>query len=109
MKSLTKAAIVENLCSRDFSKEQSTRLLEFFLLELRMALERNETVKLSGFGRFGLNDKGERPGRNPMTGQEVPVAARRVVNFKACSHLKGRARNYTPAAASGEEDAGKKG
>ena len=115
---MTKAAIVDYLCSRTFTdgregrrftKEQSTRLLKFFLLELRLAQERNETVKLSGFGRYGLSEKSERPGSNPMTGQEVPVAARRVVNFKACSHLKGRARNYVPADASGEKNTGKTG
>jgi integration host factor subunit alpha len=54
----------------------------------RDALERGESVKLSGFGNFQLRDKPQRPGRNPKTGQEIPISARRVVTFHASQKLK---------------------
>ena len=53
-----------------------------------MALGRGESVKLSGFGNFDLRDKSERPGRNPKTGEEIPITARRVVTFKSGQKLK---------------------
>ena len=56
---------------------------------IRNALERGEAVKLSGFGNFQLRDKPQRPGRNPKTGEEIPITARRVVTFHASQKLKG--------------------
>ena len=53
-----------------------------------MTLERGDDVKLSGFGNFQLRDKPQRPGRNPKTGEEAPVSARRVVTFHASNKLK---------------------
>ncbi|MCY4473538.1 MAG: HU family DNA-binding protein [Kistimonas sp.] len=92
MKSLTRADIVaalaDDLRQSGFNKEEAASLLECFLDELRCSLERNEPVKLSRFGRFGLRDKEKRPGRNPVTGHPAPVAPRRVVTFKACCDLK---------------------
>jgi integration host factor subunit alpha len=58
--------------------------------EIRICLENNEQVKLSGFGNFDLRDKGTRPGRNPKTGEEVPISARRVVTFKPGQKLRAR-------------------
>jgi len=62
--------------------------LEAFFEEIRGALERGESVKLSGFGNFQLRDKPQRPGRNPKTGEEIPISARRVVTFHASQKLK---------------------
>ena len=55
---------------------------------MREALERGEDVKLSGFGIFNLREKSQRPGRNPKTGEEIPITARRVVTFHASNKLK---------------------
>ena len=64
-------------------------MVETFFDEIRNALERGEAVKLSGFGNFQLRDKPQRPGRNPKTGEEIPITARRVVTFHASQKLKG--------------------
>jgi integration host factor subunit alpha len=64
--------------------------VEQFFEEIRICLENNEQVKLSGFGNFDLRDKRQRPGRNPKTGEEIPISARRVVTFKAGQKLKAR-------------------
>jgi integration host factor subunit alpha len=63
-------------------------MVETFFEEIRDALNRGDSVKLSGFGNFQLRDKPQRPGRNPRTGEEIPIAARRVVTFHASQKLK---------------------
>ncbi|MGB8435487.1 MAG: integration host factor subunit alpha, partial [Burkholderiales bacterium] len=63
-------------------------MVEAFFEEIRVALENGESVKLSGFGNFQLRDKPQRPGRNPKTGEEIPITARRVVTFHASQKLK---------------------
>ena len=63
-------------------------MVEAFFEEIRGALERGESVKLTGFGNFQLRDKPQRPGRNPKTGEEIPISARRVVTFHASQKLK---------------------
>ena len=65
--------------------------------EIRGALERGESVKLSGFGNFQLRDKPQRPGRNPKTGEEIPITARRVVTFHASQKLKALVDKNYPA------------
>jgi integration host factor subunit alpha len=65
-------------------------MVDYFFEELRGALERGEEVKLSGFGMFSLRDKPPRPGRNPKTGEEIPITARRVVTFHASNKLKAK-------------------
>ena len=65
-----------------------------FFEEIRHALEHNESVKLSGFGNFYLRDKRQRPGRNPKTGEEIPITARRVVTFHPGQKLKARVEVY---------------
>ena len=60
------------------------------LREIVASLERGDTVKLSSFGSFGIRDKGERVGRNPKTGQEVPITPRRVLVFRASNIMKQR-------------------
>jgi integration host factor subunit alpha len=62
--------------------------------ELRASLAVGEQVKLSGFGNFDLRDKKERPGRNPKTGEEIPISARRVVTFRPGQKLKARVEAY---------------
>jgi len=63
-------------------------MVEGFFEEIRMALERGDSVKLSGFGNFQLRDKPQRPGRNPKTGESIPIKARHVVTFHASHKLK---------------------
>ena len=89
MNALSKALIVESLCNEvDFQKPDAKLLVDRFFEALRYALEHGENVKLSGFGNFILRDKPERPGRNPKTGEAIPVVARRVVTFKSGLKLK---------------------
>lgn len=91
MAALTKAEIAESLHkSVGINKREAKELVEEFYEEIRMSLEQGEEVKLSGFGNFKLSDKRERPGRNPKTGESIPVSARRVVTFKAGQKLKSR-------------------
>lgn len=84
MTALTKAEIAESLSEKTgLNRRQCKELVELFFAEISDALVAGDTVKLSGFGNFELRDKKQRPGRNPKTGEEVPIAARRVVTFKA--------------------------
>lgn len=91
---LTKVEIAENLMEKfNLNKRQAKLLVETFFEEIRVALESGIDVKLSGFGNFELRDKASRPGRNPKTGESVPVSARRVVVFKPGQKLRGRIEN----------------
>jgi integration host factor subunit alpha len=86
---LTKAELAELLFERvGLNKRESKEMVETFFDELRAALERGDGVKLSGFGNFQLRDKPQRPGRNPKTGETIPISARRVVTFHASPKLK---------------------
>ena len=86
---LTKAAMAESLFEElGLNKREAKELVEQFFEEIRNALENGYQVKLSGFGNFDLRDKSERPGRNPKTGEEIPITARRVVTFHASQKLK---------------------
>lgn len=99
---LTKADIAEHLFNvLGLNKREAKELVELFFEEIRQSLENGEVVKLSGFGNFNLRDKRERPGRNPKTGEEIPISARRVVTFRAGHKLKSRVENYK-----GKEEAG---
>lgn len=92
---LTKAAIAESLFEElGLNKREAKELVEMFFEEIRDALERGEQVKLSGFGNFDLRDKSQRPGRNPKTGEEIPITARRVVTFRPGQKLKARVEAY---------------
>lgn len=87
---LTKAELAELLFEQvGLNKREAKDMVETFFDEIRDALERGESVKLSGFGNFQLRDKPQRPGRNPKTGEEIPITARRVVTFHASQKLKG--------------------
>lgn len=86
---ITKADLAETLFENvGFNKRESKDIVEAFFEEIRSVLEAGEEVKLSGFGNFELRDKPERPGRNPKTGEEVAISARRVVTFHASQKLK---------------------
>lgn len=84
MNTLTKADMVEHIVRRlNLTHQQGRMLVDNFFNELSDSLIGGNEIKLSGFGNFELKDKNSRPGRNPKTGEEVAVSARRVVTFKA--------------------------
>lgn len=91
MATLTKADITERLFEElDINRREAKEFVELFFNEIRSALEQGDAVKLSGFGSFDLRDKNERPGRNPRTGEDIPITARRVVTFRTGQKLKAR-------------------
>jgi len=92
---LTKADMAERLFEElGLNKREAKEIVEMFFEEVRGALENGQQVKLSGFGNFDLRDKQERPGRNPKTGQEIPITARRVVTFRPGQKLKAKVELY---------------
>lgn len=95
MGALTKAHLAERLHKQDgLNKREARELVELFFEEIRVALEQGRDVKLSGFGNFYLRDKKQRMGRNPKTGGEIPISARRIVTFRAGKKLKERLDRY---------------
>ena len=95
MGALTKAQMADRLFEElGLNKREAKEIVELFFDQILMVLERNEQVKISGFGNFDLRDKRERPGRNPKTGEEIPITARRVVTFHAGQKLKARVEAY---------------
>lgn len=92
---LTKADMAERLFEElGLNKREAKEIVEMFFEEVRGALENGRQVKLSGFGNFDLRDKKQRPGRNPKTGEEIPITARRVVTFRPGQKLKARVEAY---------------
>jgi integration host factor subunit alpha len=92
---LTKADMAEQLFLEvGLNKREAKEFVDAFFEALREALERGEQVKLSGFGNFDLRQKNQRPGRNPKTGEEIPISARRVVTFRPGQKLKVRVEGY---------------
>ncbi|MBT5890072.1 MAG: integration host factor subunit alpha [Gammaproteobacteria bacterium] len=92
---LTKADMAESLFNElGLNKREARELVDMFFEDLRGALSSGEQVKLSGFGNFDLRDKNQRPGRNPKTGEEIPITARRVVTFRPGQKLKSRVEAY---------------
>ena len=90
-KTLTKKDIVNYLNQKiGLSKTEAKLIVEGFFSEIKEALSSGEEVKISGFGNFELIDKKERPGRNPRTGEEVTISARRVVTFRSGRKLRKR-------------------
>jgi integration host factor subunit alpha len=86
---LTKAELADLLFDKvGLNKREAKDLVDTFFEEIRIALEKGDSVKLSGFGNFQLREKPQRPGRNPKTGEEIPISARRVVTFHASQKLK---------------------
>ncbi len=92
---LTKADMAESLFNKfGLNKNEARELVELLFEELAASLAVGKQVKLSGFGNFDLRDKKERPGRNPRTGEEIPISARRVVTFRPGKKLKARVEAY---------------
>ena len=90
-KTLTGADLAEAVFQKvGLPRNESAEIVELVLREIVSSLERGHTVKLSSFGSFGIRDKGQRIGRNPKTGQEVPITPRRVLVFRASNIMKQR-------------------
>ena len=95
---LTKADIAEKLFDDlGLNKREAKEIVELFFEEIKRSLESGEQVKISGFGKFELRDKSGRPGRNPKTGEEIPITPRRVVTFRTGQKLKARVEAYAGA------------
>jgi integration host factor subunit alpha len=95
MMSLTKADIADRLFNEvGLNKREAKEFVEAYFEIIREALESGENVKLSGFGNFQLREKNQRPGRNPKTGEEIPISARRVVTFRPGQKLRARVEAY---------------
>ncbi len=93
--SLTKADIADRLFNEvGLNKREAKEFVEAYFETIRAALESGENVKLSGFGNFQLREKSQRPGRNPKTGEEIPISARRVVTFRPGQKLRARVEAY---------------
>jgi integration host factor subunit alpha len=101
---LTKADLADMLFERvGLNKREAKDMVETFFDEVRDALATGRSVKLSGFGNFMLRDKPQRPGRNPKTGEAIPITARRVVTFHASQKLKMLVEGDTEGAAALDE------
>ncbi len=93
--SLTKADMAESLFNElGLNKREARELVVLYFEELTASLAVGEQIKLSGFGNFDLRDKKSRPGRNPQTGEKVPITARRVVTFRPGQKLKAQVQAY---------------
>lgn len=93
--SLTKADIANRLFNEvGLNKREAKEFVDANFEIIRAALENGENVKLSGFGNFQLREKNQRPGRNPKTGEEIPISARRVVTFRPGQKLRARVEAY---------------
>jgi len=93
--SLTKADIADRLFEVvGLNKREAKEFVDAYFEAIREELERGENVKLSGFGNFQLRVKSQRPGRNPKTGEEIPISARRVVTFRPGQKLRARVEAY---------------
>jgi integration host factor subunit alpha len=105
MAALTKSEMAERLYEElGLNKREAKEIVELFFEEIRSCLEGNEQVKLSGFGNFDLRDKSQRPGRNPKTGEEIPISARRVVTFRPGQKLKARVESYEEGATAASQE-----
>ncbi len=92
---LTKADMAAGLFNEmGLNKKEALELVDLFFQELEASLAEEEPIKLSGFENFDLRDKSERPGRNPKTGENVLITARRVVTFRAGQKLRARVEAY---------------
>ena len=92
---LTKADMAKSLFNEiGLNKREARELVDLYFEELRASLADGEQITLSGFGNFHLRDKNARPGRNPKTGENVLIPARRVVTFRPGNKLKARVEGY---------------
>src|SRR5690625_3631666 len=96
-RTLTKAELAELLFQHvGLNKREAKDIVDAFFEEIRETLARGDEVKLSGFGNFQVRDKPARPGRNPKTGEVIPIAARRVVTFHASQKLRAAVEQADP-------------
>lgn len=99
-KTITRAQLGEAVYQEvGLSRNESADLLETVLNEISVALSRGEAVKISSFGSFSIRQKGQRIGRNPKTGEEVPILPRKVLVFRPSQVLKSRINQRKPAGA----------
>lgn len=97
MLTITRAHIAEMIYTQiGLSRNESADLLEDVLERVAVRLEQGESVKISGFGTFSIRQKGRRIGRNPKTGEEVPILPRRVLVFRPSHVLKAHVNGTTP-------------
>ena len=102
---VTKADLANTLVEQlGLNKREAKEFVELFFEKIRESLESGESVKLSGFGGFSVRDKKSRPGRNPKTGEEVPVTPRRVVTYKASQKVKDRIAKNNVSALDGKPE-----
>ena len=103
---VTKADLANTLFEQlGLNKREAKEFVELFFEKIRESLESGESVKLSGFGGFSVRDKKSRPGRNPKTGEEVPVTPRRVVTYKASQKVKDRIAKNNVSLSDGKPEA----
>ena len=103
---VTKADLANTLFEQlGLNKREAKEFVELFFEKIRESLESGESVKLSGFGGFSVRDKKSRPGRNPKTGEEVPVTPRRVVTYKASQKVKDRIAKNNVSPSDGKPEA----
>ena len=99
---LTTAEMAERLYEDvGLNKREAKEFVDAFFDALREALEQGRQIKLSGFGNFDLRRKNQRPGRNPKTGQQIPISARTVVTFRPGQKLKERVEAYSGTSSMG--------
>jgi integration host factor subunit alpha len=97
MQTVTRAHLAEMIYAEvGLSRNESADLLEAVLERISTTLESGQSVKISGFGTFSIRQKGRRIGRNPKTGEEVPILPRRVLVFRPSHVLKARINGLTP-------------
>jgi len=102
---VTKADLANTLFEQlGLNKREAKEFVELFFETIRESLENGESVKLSGFGSFSVRDKRSRPGRNPKTGEDVPVTPRRVVTYKASQKVKDRIAKNNASTPDGDDE-----
>ena len=102
---VTKADIVEKVYETiGFSKKEASELVELVFSELKKTLQSGEKIKISGFGNFVVRGKNERIGRNPQTGEQIKISARRVLTFRPSQVLKAMLNGEDYAHLNDEED-----
>ncbi|WP_407154490.1 integration host factor subunit alpha [Bradyrhizobium sp. STM 3557] len=105
-KTVTRVDLCEAVYQKvGLSRTESSAFVELVLKEITDCLEKGETVKLSSFGSFMVRKKGQRIGRNPKTGTEVPISPRRVMVFKPSAILKQRINGHASGKVNGESKA----
>jgi len=105
--SMTKADIIEGVYERvGFSKKESAEIVELVFDTLKETLERGDKIKISGFGNFQVRNKKARVGRNPQTGKEIEISARRVLTFRPSQVLKVALNTAAEAEAEGKDVGG---